>query len=647
MTITVAPWWAEDAKGKRHERLFTLIRQQQIGQQQRYMTMRRYISTYEYGWRAADRVTAKDKYLDETTLFFNRAQNAVDTIVSLVTAPSITPLAFTEGGSWEERENAKLATRALQGLCQEKDLDGIFEDVCYDAAMCGTGFAKIYAEPETGELCIERVNPLDVFFDEAETRYRQPRCLYHRQFVDRAVAAERWGVPSKALEGSAKRRREAIERAQMASSVDGYEPSDDIIEVIEAWHLPSTPESEVEEAESEEESKREATDGRHTITIDGFDVVDEPWDDPKFPFAMYTPKKPRVGVWGIPLMRQLAAGQRELEALDVKLQRAHRRMGGSHILVHKDAKIAKRTLTNDQGDILEWEGNNAPTEWTPAPANPQTYDYRERVAADMLRFVGSNQLQANGMNPLGANASGRAITTLLDESVRYLGQWFRARNRWTLDVVDLVLDAIEDLVEANPKLAARYVSPGGYQQVPWKQICEMRETLAIRVEPVNATSISAAAKADELFQRLNAQLITPEQFKAQDTMVDLRAEDDVDLADRDIIDKTLAHMVRTGEYISPEPFDNLALIVNRGGKFYNMLRRHNAKDSDLALVRQYILDAQDLLSPPQAPPDGSGAPSPAPPPGPSGGGSPMSGEPPMPPEAGPVPPPDMAMMAAE
>ena len=88
--------------------------------------------------------------------------------------------------------------------------------------------------------------------------------------------------------------------------------------------------------------------------------------------------------------------------------------------------------------------------------------------------------------------------------------------------------------------------------------------------------------------------ITPEQFRRLFGMPDLEAENEVDLADVEIIDKVMDQIVIEGKPLQPEPFDYLELIIQRGRKFYNLCRKKGVPEERLAYLRDYLTRAKQL-----------------------------------------------------
>ena len=630
-------WWDRtSAKDDPCERLSTLYTSQRSRQAGWYDTIRKYVTIYEYGYKASEgnRIGTS---LDDRVLFYNAAQNALDTVVAQICTPKVVPMALTDGGGYMERERAKQATHALDGQFDDSGIDQITEDVIRDFGKCGLGIAKVWPDYEKVAICAERVLPEDILFDEAESRYRTPRCMYREFNIDRFVAMEMYAGANATADcyyGSKEARAQGITDATGVTTLDDTSANPDVIKLVEAWHLPSGP---------------GANDGRYSvIVLDGTTLIDEQWDGKRFPFAFFCPKRSHTGMWGIPAMRQIASGQREFEVLTAKMQLAHQKLGGAHVLAHRSSKIEKKKVSNAIGDILEWEGMNPPVVWTPEPVAQQTYAWHSQQPELMVRFLGTSQFAAQSQVPAGLqNASGKALQVFNDQENKRFVEWYRARERFAVEVAELMIDAAAELSEEKPEFAAKYRSDYGYQAIKWSDVLKDKDKLVLRTFPVSSLAQEPAAKFEQLQELLNAGAITIEQFKRLFDLPDLKAETDIDCSDTELVDKTLDFLVTKGRYLSPEPSADLALCLARGRKFLNMCIRHEVPEAKLELVRQWLGDCQMMqeeakqktlaaTAPPPGPPP---ADMPMPPPG-------MMPPPPMPPgDPGMMPPPGPPPMA--
>jgi hypothetical protein len=282
--------------------------------------------------------------------------------------------------------------------------------------------------------------------DDTEGRLRKPRSIFQISRMDRFVALEQFGGADEDLHGPADVRRRRILDAPAAKDKGASAAVlQDQIEIREAWHLPSRPVAEMKNEDDEMDH-----DGRHVVTIDGCTLVDEPYDRDHFPFAAYIPRRRRRSYWGLSLLHNLAAPQREFEQVTRKLQKAHEWMGGSHWLTHRDANVSPRELDNDMGTQVEWSGQHEPREWSPQPINPQTYQHQQSLRTLMKECAGVPQMATTGQLPAGMqDASGKAIQLLDDIGSERLKAYHSARDQLTHDR-DETLRRVAQLLPSHP-----------------------------------------------------------------------------------------------------------------------------------------------------------------------------------------------------
>ncbi|HYC63732.1 MAG TPA: hypothetical protein VEC14_03290 [Reyranellaceae bacterium] len=636
--LASTPWWKDPKKDgpAPHARLIPLVQSMQRTQQGRYDNMRKMQAVYEYGYTAAPGETGETA-IEDRRLHQNIAKNAIDTMAAGLCASRITCMVLTEGGTWTQRNRAKMATKAVDGVCDENDVEELTEDIVLDGATAYCGFFKVFhevigeGEDRYAELRVERAIPLDVYVDRAEGRHRKPRCMYHRYYVDRHVAMELWGGSDPDLYGAAADRKAAIKKAPGGKSPEAPDAGDeaggtaDMIEVWEAWHLPS--------GGATFKDGKPTHDGRRCIAIDGCTVLFEPWNRERFPLAVYRPEKARLGFWGLAAMRQAMAAQREHEKVTEKIQRAHKMMGVSAFVVGSGggAEFDMRQIANGQGMV--WHAPVSVDQvkpFTPEPVAVGTVQYRESIAQDLLRFFGMSTFQAQNEVPAGLqNGSGKALQKFVDEGDKRQIIKHRALERAKVDLFDLIIDEARDCIKRGIPVKTRYHDKHGFEPIDWKDIVEViddRKGYVVRTFPVGMLAQTPAAKFAQLDVLLERQIITVEQFKRLFGMPDLEAESDVECSDYEIVDKIIDKMVTSGKYLGPpEPFDDKQLILSRGRKILNAYRVADVPDDRLALVRRYLSDTQAAIDKDAAAANQNAAPPPA-------GAEPMP--PPMDPMAG-------------
>ncbi len=661
-------WYVAGARGeKAGPRLVGLCEEIKRQQETLACNTDKCIAVFQNGGEAID-LDPEDHFpIEENLITYNAAQNAVETVHAKVCKSRIAPMPLTTGGGYLERHRAKQMGKAIEGVLDDSDGDQIEEDVVMDALVTDHGAGAIQVIEKHDCVKLKHIPVEDVWFDAAEIRQRNPPSCYYvpRDGWDKYVALETFANPGDeypGLVGTAQDRREAILKAAGAYSprAAAMGSKSHRVEIFEAWHLPSGPVGEYDEeykgedGEKKTRKKKREHDGRHVVSVVGEDgtLIDEPWDEDHFPILLYTPRKRRRSIWGMSLMRGLIAPQREYEKLTKKIQHQNQKMGVSGWATSKQAELNVREITAGTyaaGFVVETEGERPPTPITTEPVAVGTYAYADSIPRNMLERHGISTLAAASQLPSGlSDASGKALQVFEDFEDTRLMPYHRERERFKVNLSWIIVCAARRIVDRCGSYKARYRAKKGVEVVDWKDVLMDRESFVLKVFPVSQLSKQPAAKFAQLTELLNKEAITVEQFKRLFDLPDLEAENELDTADTDIIDRNMDIMVVEGRYLSPEPFDNLELIIQRGGKFYNLCRQKDVPEDRLQLLRDLITDARSLMEqakpppppgmdtppmPPQGmpPPDGMPMPGPegmAPPMGPPG--MPPPGAPPMP-----------------
>jgi len=158
----------------------------------------------------------------------------------------------------------------------------------------------------------------------------------------------------------------------------------------------------------------------------------------------------------------------------------------------------------------------------------------------------------------------------------------------------MILEARE-IVERNPDYKVTYQGKKAIQSVKWTDVLMDQEDFVLTVFPVSMLSKTPAAKFAQLQELLNAGAITIEQFKRLFEMPDIEAENELDTADTEIVDKMLAQIVLEGKNVQPQPFDDLQMAIGRTRKFINLMRTQDGiPEKRMDALHDFLLSLQDL-----------------------------------------------------
>lgn len=612
-------WFLCGARGKAAgPRLVALCEEIQRDQQTLIANTNMCMSVFQYGGGARNIDPEEHVAIDDETLTYNAAQNAVETVFSKVVKNKIALMPLTVGGGPLARKRAKDMEKAIEGVFADNGGEELEENVVLDSLVTDHGAGACIVEDGRDRTHIRHVAVEDVWFDKAETRMGRPSCCFYvpKDGIDKFSAIEILANPAdddkeKGRPGyvgtAAERKAKILAAASKPSSWRTASAGSYRVDIYEAWH-PPTMREECEEEDEETGEKRTVTkhDGRHVIAVHGEDgtLLDEPWDEPEWPILLCVPRRRRRHVFGLSLMRGLLAPQREYERGTTKIQYMHQKMGLSGFIGPNGANINVKEITAGQegaGFFVGYdatEGAPPVQQLQPQPVEPSTYAYVDNIPRNMLERHGISTLAAASQLPAGLQqASGKALQVFEDfEDVRLL-PYHRARERFRVALAWLIIKSARRIVERTGGYKVAYRGKKGLEPVDWKDLIDMikdKDSFVLSVFPVSALSKNPAAKFAQLTEMLNAGAINIEQFKRLFDMPDLEAENELDTSDTDILDRNMDIMVTTGRYIGPEGFDNLDLLVSRAGKYINLLRQKDVPDARIKLIRDYIEDAKGL-----------------------------------------------------
>jgi hypothetical protein len=641
-------WFLCGARGKpAGPRLVALCEEIQRDQQTLIANTNMCMSVFQYGGGARNIDPEEHVSIDDETLTYNAAQNAVETVFAKIVKNKIALMPLTAGGGPLARHRAKEMEKAIEGVFADNNGEELEENVILDSLVTDHGAGACIVEDGRDRTYIRHVAVEDVWFDKAETRMGRPSCCFYvpKDGIDKFSAIEILANPAdddeKGRPGfvgtAAERREKIIKAASKPSSWRTASAGSYRVDIYEAWHPPTMREEceEDEEYEDEETGERRTRkrtvvkhDGRHVIAVHGEDgtLLDEPWDEPEWPILLCVPRRRRRHVFGLSLMRGLLAPQREYERGTTKIQFMHQKMGLSGFMGPNTANINVREITAGQkgaGFFVGYdtaEGAPPIQQLQPQPVEPSTYAYVDSIPRNMLERHGISTLAAASQLPAGLQqASGKALQVFEDfEDVRLL-PYHRARERFRVALAWLIIKSARRIVERTGGYKVSYRGKKGLEPVDWKDLMDLikdKDSFVLTVFPVSALSKNPAAKFAQLTEMLNAGAINIEQFKRLFELPDLEAENELDTADTDILDRNMDIMVTTGRYIGPEGFDNLDLLISRAGKYINLLRQKDVPDGRIKLIRDYIEDAKGLKESIGMPPEGPLPGMPPAPPGP-------------------------------
>ncbi len=559
----------------------------------------------------------------------NVIRSIINTTVANVTQVKIRPMVLTSGGDWDKQQRA----RAMQKLCDAVFyMQGIHQKTprCLrDALIFGTQHMYVYkAQDLSGKWhpAVDVVMPYEVLVDQADGKYGTPRTMARVRTIDRNV-----------LKAMFPGHDQAIDDAQRANDPDMYQvPGDfeaDVVQYWEIWHLPSG---------------YKTNDGIYVSGVSDSVLQKTKYERATFPIIALRSEDPIEGYWGVGMARALLGKQVELNRLLLDIQESTHTQAVPRIAMPNGSMIVDTEINDEIGSLVHCSGDAPqPLIW---PAYSQdVYAHMRWIKQACYEDEGVSSQDASAVKPAGLN-SGEAQRVYADIVSKRIVQLHDRYDQLHIDLYKAIVQVCREIAdemaeEGDKEYEVIYRGDRELERIRWSDASLDEDDLDFRAFPASALPQEPGARYQRLQEMANDGLITKGVQKRLLDLPDLEQEARVDRAPYDLIMRRLTEIANRGRagYEPPNPFMDLQMAVQLGGKFYQLMTLEYLEEEKLELIRQWTQQAADMMpstptgiAPPPIPPMLGGAPPQTMPPGMPGGPTMGPPGPPMPPP-GPMP----------
>lgn len=513
-------------------------------------------------------------------LTYNIVQSCIDTLTSRISQNKPKPMFLTQAGDSKLQRKAKKLDQFCYGLYYENNLYQMGPKGFRDGCIFGEGIIHPYSE--CGTIKYERVMPYELLVDYLESHYgpESTKSLFRIKNIDRTQLSEMY--PDKAAQIA------MMTNTSLFLSAANRSMSDTVT-VVEAWRLPTGEKP-----------------GRHVITTGDFALLDEDYEDPFFPFAIFR-YNPRVyGFYSQGMAEQLVPLQVEINRTLISIQRSLY-LGGTHkIFVKAGSKVIKSHLDNMIGTILEYAGDTMPQYVVPQLVQPEIYAHLESMIQKGYQLPGVSQLSASSLKPMGID-SGKALRAVDDIQVQRFQTVAQAYEQFFVDIARITVSAARKTYTENGKLSVKVPGKRFIEKIDWKDVDLDDDEFQLQIYPVSKLPNDPEGRLATIQEMMQAGLLAPDVGRRLLDFPDLESEENLANSSIDYLHMILDKMVEDGEFTPPEPFDNLEKARSLALEYYAQGKLNNLKEDRLELLRKFIKQI-DLLLPPPAPMGMPGAP---------------------------------------
>lgn len=564
-----AGWWLAD-KGGVHDRVMAYVRGVDMAQAHLINKFIRAAALYDMPPRGP-RNSGEMGVAADGRMHVNAIAGAVDTVSAQIATTDIRATFDTDDGDWSTQRRARHlewyaeAMATLLGVA-EKCQKGFKGGAC----VKGTGANKVYIDA-FDQICVDPVKIDDLVVDELECRNGPPRQMHHRIPIDKDALVAQFPDFERQI------RAAADGMGQYPRLWAGFRPLQrNEVMVLESWRLPLG-------AKGHPRYKP----GRHTICIEGVDLLDEDYDESGFPFAIMKWEEPCEGWYGIGLVERNAGTQRALNRRNLQIERQNDQNAFPTTWVPlADAALRNQTITqNGIGTIAVFKGSQPPVTVAPQPVAVQTYQDADRLEAKVFENSGVSRMASQSVKPAGIE-TGVALREYRDQTTQRFAMQEKRYERFFLDTIVLILGCCKQLGAKAPEIMRK--TRFGSRKIQWSKV-DMGD-VRVQIGAASTLSRTRAGRLQSVIEWAQAGIISQDDAKRLIDHPDLERALSLYNAAIENVEHCLEE-IADGNVVVPEPFMNLKLLVWRAQQEYLNWSADGAPEEILENLRGTIVQA--------------------------------------------------------
>lgn len=513
------------------------------------------LKPYDYSFRRTD-----------NRIGLNVIKQACDTATSRIAKAKPRPQFLTKMGDYSLKQEAKKLQMYIDGTFYENKAYKMGQDVFKDATIVGKGVVKFF--PKKTCIGMERVFVDEIIVDQAEAMYGNPSIIYQVKPINRRI-----------LLGMFPKKATYIKQAPHLedATVGGIKLSE-MVEVVEAWKLPSSPDS---------------NDGLHIICTEKGVLFKEEWLEDWFPFSFFDWSKKVFGFYSSGIAEELRGIQLEINKLLVVIQRSMHLGSIPKIFVDANTKIVKSHLNNEIGGIITYAGTK-PTYDQLMAIPPVLFEQLANLYQKAFEVVGLSQMSAHGQIPAGMmNASGKALRTYNDIETERFSVVAQNYDEFFLDMANkLILMSEREAKRKGSKLKVTSFNSKYIEDIEWKDIDIKRDQYILKTFPTNFLSATPEAKLADIQEMIGIGLLDQRDAMQLLDYPDLESVTEFKNAAYDDIHAVLENIIDKGQYEPPMPLQALEYGQTLFQQVYLKLKNQNLAPERLEMLLRWTEEAK-------------------------------------------------------
>jgi hypothetical protein len=324
----------------------------------------------------------------------NKIKSLVDTGTARLTKVRSMPVISADDADYTEKKFAIEQSRVLRRKMGSGDMETVAPDVIKSFIIRGTTYGKVERCYGDTEFC--HVPAYEVVYDHREALYGPVSHRAHVRPENRDKLLAKYPLAADAIRDAA-----PFNRIDPWMSYTYVGPNlVDLVEVAESWHPPSAP---------------GADDGQWILCTRNATIARAPWGCPVDPLVEWYWTPPTRGTGrGTGLVYEQAAAQAWINDILQDAREAIHQGSQLKVFQPRGGGANKHHLKARHPSVIEYDGAE-PRYVAPDPVSKQAWAIAFQMAEQMEITSGISAWASQGKNPLGANASGKALDTMDDQ----------------------------------------------------------------------------------------------------------------------------------------------------------------------------------------------------------------------------------------
>lgn len=500
----------------------------------------------------------------------NVIQSMIDTVTSKITKNKPKPTFLTDGGDFKQQRRARRLTQFVEGQFQATDFYAKAAVAFQDSCIFGTGALKIFRDGK--DIKVERVFIDELMVDDRESLYGHPRQMHQRKWIHKDVLKAMFPDYAGAIEVQSSMQSQPFG----TGTTSMY--SSEMVSVVESWRLPS---------------KKGGKDGKHAISIENQTLLAEPYKKQYFPFVFWRWGVRPLGFFGQGLSEQLTGLQIEINKILRTIQISMHLVSVPKIFVESGSKVVTAHLNNQIGGIIKYTGTK-PEEGRLGTIPAELFTHLDRLYQRAYEIAGVSQLSANAQKPAGLD-SGKAMREYNDlETERFMSVAQRYEATF-LDASKQLIDLAKEIDEDHSGYSVQVKDRDFLRTIKWKDVNLEEDTYVMQMFPTSALSQHPAGRLQDVQELITAGFIGKEDAQRLLDFPDLQGYYNLSTAPAEDVMRAIERMLDTGDYETPEPFQNLAYGQEKMQQALLYYKAQGAPEDTLELFRRWIEDSSTLM----------------------------------------------------